>query len=461
MPGVNENLRVAAIASPSMFGATDRKRITMKTMDYDAVIVGGGFAGVTAARELTQRGVSVLLLEARDRLGGRTWTRPSELGKNLEIGGTWVHWTQPHIWAEIARYDLPLVSSPVPERGLWKVGDDIRTGPADRLFELLDPGMSRSIDRAAELLPHPFKFAPVSDELKALDHISIADKIAELDLDEEQRALVEGMWGLNFNGYPTNGAYTQALRWAALTAGNWMLLFEACATYKLEHGTKSLLDAIAAQSTADIRLNSQVARIENTDDGVLVTSTDGSTVTAREVIVTLPLNILGSIDFEPELPQSITSVATEGQASTGAKVWARVKGDIGRVAALGPTTCPLNFFQFEYAVEGDSLIVAFGSDASRIDVTDRNAVQDALREWIPDIEVLAVDGYDWVADPLSGQTWPMLRPNQLDSVQTAAATAFGHVHLAGSDYAEGWAGFMDGAIESAMTVSNRVSRALA
>lgn len=432
----------------------------MTTFDYDAVIVGGGFAGVTAARELTQRGASVLLLEARDRLGGRTWTRPSDLGPNLEIGGTWVHWTQPHVWAEIARYDLPLVSSPVPERGLWKVGDDIRTGPAERLFELLDTGMSQTVDLAADLLPHPFKFAPVSDELKALDHISIADKIAEMDLDEEQGTLVEGMWGLNFSGYPTNGAYTQALRWAALTAGNWMLLFEACATYKLEHGTKSLLDAIASQSTADVRLNSRVTRIDHADDGVVVTLTDGSTVTARESIVTLPLNVLGTIDFAPELPHAIASIATEGQASTGVKVWALVEGDIGRVAALGPTSCALNFFQYEYTVGGDSLIVAFGADSTRIDVTDRAAVQDALREWIPDIEVLGVDGHDWVADPLSGQTWPMLRPNQLDGVQSAAATAIGHVHLAGSDYAEGWAGFIDGAIESAMRVSNRVLNAL-
>ncbi|MDN3460712.1 NAD(P)/FAD-dependent oxidoreductase [Rhodococcus sp. APC 3903] len=293
----------------------------MDTYDSDVIVVGGGFAGVTAARELTQRGTSVVVLEARNRLGGRTWTRPSDLGKTLEIGGTWVHWTQPHVWAEIARYDLPLVSSPVAERGLWKVGDEVRTGPAEYIFELLDSGMTQTVDRATELLPNPFKFAPLNDELKVLDHMSIADKIAELDLDEEQRALVEGMWGLNFNGYPISGGYTQALRWAALAGGNWMLLFEACAKYKLEQGTKSLLDAIASQSTADFRLDSQVCRVVQSDDGVAVTLTDGSTVTAKEAIVTLPLNVLNSIEFSPELPPAIVSVAYEGQASTGVKLW--------------------------------------------------------------------------------------------------------------------------------------------
>ncbi|NIB32805.1 FAD-dependent oxidoreductase [Pseudonocardia sp. MCCB 268] len=42
------------------------------------------------------------MLEARDRLGGRVWT-DRRLGRDLEIGGTWLHWTQPHVWAEIAR----------------------------------------------------------------------------------------------------------------------------------------------------------------------------------------------------------------------------------------------------------------------------------------------------------------------------------------------------------------------
>ena len=49
--------------------------------DYDVVIIGGGFAGATVARELRHKGLGVLLLEARDRLGGRTWTRE---GKGTE-----------------------------------------------------------------------------------------------------------------------------------------------------------------------------------------------------------------------------------------------------------------------------------------------------------------------------------------------------------------------------------------
>jgi monoamine oxidase len=57
---------------------------------YDAVVIGAGFAGLTAARELSRhQHLSVLILEARDRIGGRTWTVQA-LGEQFEMGGTWV-----------------------------------------------------------------------------------------------------------------------------------------------------------------------------------------------------------------------------------------------------------------------------------------------------------------------------------------------------------------------------------
>lgn len=59
---------------------------------YDVVVIGAGFAGLTAARDLVcSSNLKVLLLEARDRIGGRTFTT-KELGEEFEIGGQWVHW---------------------------------------------------------------------------------------------------------------------------------------------------------------------------------------------------------------------------------------------------------------------------------------------------------------------------------------------------------------------------------
>jgi monoamine oxidase len=85
---------------------------------YDVVVIGGGFAGVTAAREAALQGRSVLLLEARDRLGGRTWTAPWN-GLEIEYGGGWVHWHQPHTWSEITRAGLQVELSDDAELAAW------------------------------------------------------------------------------------------------------------------------------------------------------------------------------------------------------------------------------------------------------------------------------------------------------------------------------------------------------
>jgi pseudooxynicotine oxidase len=67
----------------------------------DVVVIGGDLAGLTAARELGRRGRKVLLLEARERLGGRAWVS-SFAGIDVEMGGTFVHRSQPHLWADVA-----------------------------------------------------------------------------------------------------------------------------------------------------------------------------------------------------------------------------------------------------------------------------------------------------------------------------------------------------------------------
>lgn len=72
---------------------------------FDAIVIGSGYTGLTAARDLTLAGASVMLLEARDRIGGRTWTSEID-GHKFEMGGTYIHWTQPNFWREIARYQM-------------------------------------------------------------------------------------------------------------------------------------------------------------------------------------------------------------------------------------------------------------------------------------------------------------------------------------------------------------------
>jgi monoamine oxidase len=421
--------------------------------DTDVVVVGAGFAGLTIARELRRRGVSVLVLEARDRIGGRTWT-DTRLGRPLEMGGTWVHWTQPHVWAEITRYGLEITQSPVPERAYWHAAGRVQEGSPNELFGLLDPGMAAVLADSREWFDRPYE-PFLREDCDALDERTVLDRIAALELPADQRELVEGMWALNFNAPPEVAGLTQALRWCSAASGSWQLLFEACATYKFKDGTKALADAIAADGGADIRFGTVVEAVDQDADGVTVTAASGETFRASEVVVTLPLNVLGSIRFTPGLPPLVRQAAATGQASQGLKTWIKVRGEVEPFLVFGGKDLPLTFAQTEYTHGGDTLLVAFGPEAARLRPDDGDAVTKALALWRPDLEVLDVTGHDWVADRFSGETWPMLRPGQLRHLQ-ALQQPHGRVHLAGSDYATGWAGFVDGAIESGLRTARRL-----
>ena len=94
----------------------------------DVVVIGAGFAGLVAARELGRAGLEVIVLEARDRVGGRTWT-DRRLGHDLELGGTWVHWVQPHTWAEMTRYGREVTRSPANPAPMTTTSASARASP--------------------------------------------------------------------------------------------------------------------------------------------------------------------------------------------------------------------------------------------------------------------------------------------------------------------------------------------
>ncbi|MFC5857215.1 FAD-dependent oxidoreductase [Agromyces flavus] len=173
-------------------------------------------------------------------------------------------------------------------------------------------------------------------------------------------------------------------------------------------------------------------------------------------MVTFPLAALSPIRVTPELPRAMRQAATEGQAGLGTKVWFRLEGVSEPFVAFGEKHWPLNFFQGEYP-DGDGIIViGFGPDAGAIDPTDARAIEAVIGRLIPGARVSAVAAHDWVADPFAGETWPMHRPGYLTRALPEFHAGAGRLRFAGADYAHGWGGFIDGAIESGLIEARRI-----
>lgn len=424
--------------------------------DADVVVVGAGFAGLTLARELGWAGAEVLVLEARDRIGGRTWTDTRMGGEQLEMGGGWVHWMQGHVWSEITRYQLPVAETPWPNVAHWVVGEKRYSGTADDLLDRMDDGMRRSLADSMDMFKRPYD-AWTSHAWQEHDHLSVVDRLATLDLDDEAYALCEAMWGQNFNAPAATGALTQALRWGAVSNADWQLMLDICSHWRFRDGTTSLAQAIRSDVKGNIELGTEVARVDERPDGVIVTTADGREITARACVLTVPIGVIGTIEFTTPLPTRATQVATEGQSSRGFKLWIRARGVDEPFIAIGTGEEPLSLLQWEHAVGGEFVAFSFGLDARKQAPRDLETATAHVQRLMPDLEITDFASHDWVGDPYARQTWAMLRPNQLAGVQELA-TMPGRVAFAGADYALGWCSFIDGAIESAMRVARTLGR---
>lgn len=445
--------------------------------NYDVVVVGGGLAGSIASRELKQCGLSNVILEARDRLGGRVYTSEFD-GIKVELGGAWVHWTQPHMWSEVNRYGLKLLESgtlssknlPVHlgsgldltpktldetnERFAWITNNKLKISTARDVFNRLNHAIDMMCENTYDLITRPHEI--FYRDISSLESMTVKDKIDTLDLSQETRDLVDGIITTVCGTKIENTSLLSVVRWYALCGYSAKILWDCEERYKVQGGIQPMIEAIASEG-GDIRLSTPVSTIHHYKDSVIVETESGEKISAKAVIVTVPVNALNTIKFTPSLSSGKSAVMQDKLPCRGYKIWAKIKGIHNYVATAGSKHA-LSFLATEFHVNNHTLCYGFGPDSDIINLHDTSEVAKIVNALMPDVEVVDSHVHDWADDKYSQGIWSMPRPGQLTKYAKDMQTPDGRVFLAGADFAEGWLGFMDGALESGMKTARKVSR---
>lgn len=430
--------------------------------DYDVVVVGGGFAGVTAARELGHDGYRVLLLEARPRLGGRTFTGKF-LDRKVEFGGSAVHWLQPHVFAEMQRYgkdfeEVPLVD--LDGTNVMLGTGEVRSIPPSEFLREYDSAMELFNSRAKELFPRPYD-PFFNSEVMALEQVSAAQHMATLGLNEIQKATLNAELTL-YGGAPTDQfSYTSFVKIFACAAWDYYTFTDSEKHYKIaDGGTLGLCNSILDHSGADVRMGSVVASVSQDSEKVTVTTTGDEQVTAKAVVLTVPTKVYNSIDFSPGLSAEKQAFIDNAEMCDAACMFVRFKQNIGNTFTFCDDPNPFSAIQTEYFNDEVGTIVKITlARQSLIDLNDREAVVSELSKIFPGVDVLEMSSYNWVADPYSQQGWPSYRVGWFSKYPDMAKPE-GRCYFAGSATADGWHEYIDGAVESGIRVGREVRDAL-
>ncbi|MGH3758871.1 flavin monoamine oxidase family protein [Actinophytocola sp.] len=271
------------------------------TRTWDVVVVGAGLAGLTAASVLRRAGRDVLVLEARDEVGGRTRSRTVD-GGVTDFGGEWVGWAHRGMRRLVGELGLDLepagmLGAPV----LWRLpcGETGGRLPPVRVWRDLLRVHARAARDGHGIHPDAPWRARWADELDAW---SVADWLDELDLGADSRYLVERVLGALVCASPDTVSLLHLL-WLARLAGGPLRSLHTTFQWRIAQGAQEVAVRLAAALGGAVRLDSFVSGVAQDGglDGVTVYTVD-RTYRARRAVVAVPVSRLATVDFDPPLP---------------------------------------------------------------------------------------------------------------------------------------------------------------
>lgn len=377
-------------------------------------VVGAGFAGLTAARALAGAGCDVTVFEARDRVGGRVWSRALDNGEIVEMGGEWIASGQEAVLSLAARVGV----------------------------ELVDPG----IDFVTR---DPVGGEPIPLE----EHQRVNGALADL-LDTVPPEVLQDMSAAELVGRLTDDTAAFLVLRSRLEGTMGAPLDEVAATeigpdygygqhsyYRISGGNASLAEVLAGG--LDIRLESQVLSISQRGDGLVLT-TAAEEHEADSVVMAVPLPILQEFDLDPA-PSLVSPALRALRMGSAAKVAMATNGTPPLFRRQDADIPAWYWTGLNIGGSTRNAVTGFAGSKAGAEALMKDPVA-RLRQAMPEVDLLGAPAtVDWGADPLTGGCYSVLGPGQR-SLLDVFRHPWGRMVIAG-EHSNG-SGSIDGAIRS-------------
>jgi monoamine oxidase len=440
---------------------------TPSTRDVDLVVVGAGLAGLAAAREAAAAGCSVLVVEARDRVGGRVLNEDIGGGQVVEVGGQWIGPTQDRI-AAIAE-EVGVETFPTWSEGENVIEYDGRLRRYTGAIPRINPLVLLEIERAQRRHNRLAKRVPLEAPWAArgaagLDGQTAATWMRRNVPSKPGRMLLELVVEAVWAAQPEDISLLHILFYIR-SAGSLELLTDTEGGAQQDRfvGGSQLVPIRMAQRLGDERvsLSSPVRAIRQADDGITMEA-DGLTVRAKRAILTVAPTLAGRLVYDPPLPGFRDQLTQRMPLGTVAKCMAIYEEPFWRNEGLSgqgmSDTGPVKL-TFDNSPPGGSPGVLLGflegrraRELGRLSAEERRrAVVDCFarlygpRAARPDAYVERL----WAEEEWSRGCYGChMPPGAWTSYGPALREPIGRLHWAGAEYATVWSGYMDGAVRS-------------
>jgi monoamine oxidase len=419
--------------------------------DCDVVVIGAGLAGAAAAAKLSAQGVSVTVLEGRERVGGRAFTRPFASGAMdgapilLEFGGAWITPWHARLRALVEQHALTLRPRHAVTHRRWyrdgAVHADGPTSPSERA------GHERVLARVAMDALLIGQGQSADEQGRPLKGISFAAYLRRLSAPQATNDLLTAWWTVSGNGDWDEVVASEFLSSCMYGEGLAEGMID-CWVDTVHPGMSILTERLLDTRGVELRTGTPVATVSQSSEMVTVTSGGKQRFTSRAAIMALGVNQLKSIQFDPILPGPKAKAIVRGHGGRAFKVWIRAMGvDVGALVTGGGEGIELAFAERELG-DGSTLIVAFGIARNNTPLDDPHWRHSEFRKLFPDAQPLAFDWHDWVCDPFARGSWVASRVGAENDVHADTWGAEGRLAFASSDFAREHCGWFEGAVIS-------------